>query len=152
MSRVLIFRARIPEPHNRVQGSGFLFGLGVRVGLRLPDELRLSGSGSFLHRRRRFFGTGRHDGAHRRVRIIEDLCLFDPHIADEQRVPDSQRGHIELHMLRNIHRQYFDLELPKHMVALEADFGTGRVSSVSNDEILDRYRMIKLLTHFEDPD
>ena len=32
------------------------------------------------------------------------------------------------------------------------DFGTGRVSGVSNDEIVDRYRKIKLLTSFGDPD
>src|SRR5437867_9003437 len=40
---VLVLRAGVPQPHDRVQGLGFRFGLALDLilGLRLPDELRL---------------------------------------------------------------------------------------------------------------
>jgi len=70
VTRVLVLRARIAEPHDRVQGSGFRFGLRLGVGLGLPNELGLCRSRGFLHRRGSFLGAGGDDGAHRRIRIV----------------------------------------------------------------------------------
>jgi hypothetical protein len=82
--RVLVLRARIAEPHNCMQGSGFRFGLRFGVGLGLPNELGLARRRGFLHRRGSFLGPRGHHGTHRGIRVVEDLRLFHPDIPDKK--------------------------------------------------------------------
>ena len=83
VTRALVLRARIAEPHDRVQGSGFRFGLRLGVGLGLPNELGLGRRRGFLHRRGCLFSPRSHDGTHRRIRIVQNFRLLDPHVANE---------------------------------------------------------------------
>jgi hypothetical protein len=84
VTRALVLRARIAEPHDRVQGSGFRFGLRLGFGLGLPNELGLGRGRGFLHRRGCLFSPRSHDGTHGRIRIVQNFRLFDPHVANEQ--------------------------------------------------------------------
>jgi hypothetical protein len=82
-----VLRAGVAEPNDGAQRSGFRLGLpfalALGLGLRLPDELRLGGR-NLLDDGGSLLGPGRHHGADRRVRVVEDLGLRDADVADEE--------------------------------------------------------------------
>ena len=112
---VLVLRAGVSQPHDRVQGLGLGFDFALfRLGL--PDELGLGRSSSLFRNDWSLLGARRDHAADRRIRLVENLSLLDLDVADEEAVPNGERGDIELDMLGDVGREYLDLDFSQRVV------------------------------------
>src|SRR3954465_13517776 len=113
----------LPSPTMASRGSGLLvcLALAFGLGLRLANELRLGDRDLFGRGDGSLLGPRRHHGADRGVGVVEDGELLRLDVAHEERVPDGQRGDVEVDVLGDVGRQDLDLQLAQRVVEHAAE-------------------------------